>query len=182
MSKEIISRGNPFEIEHVDREFGGARKMALRVDDESGVAEINEPKLGAAGARRTCVISFDADDFADLANGVKTLTKDLGASLPAGARLLGVSVAETWTGFDDPAHGTYGIEIGTGGDADAVRTSVDVAAGASGLPASGTAGVIGYDCASLGGLQLKVKLTSNKDLNTVTAGQVRVDLFYITVG
>jgi hypothetical protein len=48
MAKEIISRGNPFEVEHVDRAFGGARTMALRVDDESGDVQVHGAPINGA--------------------------------------------------------------------------------------------------------------------------------------
>lgn len=44
MSKEIISRGNPFQVEHVDRGFGGARTMVLEVDGDTGDVEIHGVK------------------------------------------------------------------------------------------------------------------------------------------
>lgn len=53
MSKEIISRGNPFQIEHVGREFGGARLMAFEVDDETGDVEIQGVKQNGVVALRS---------------------------------------------------------------------------------------------------------------------------------
>jgi hypothetical protein len=50
MSKEIISRGNPFEVEHVDRTFKGVRRTVLRVDDQTGDVEIHGVKVNGAAA------------------------------------------------------------------------------------------------------------------------------------
>jgi hypothetical protein len=130
--------------------------------------------------KRTVTIDFTADAFSALTAGVKTFSKNIGAALPATARLMGYQVGEgTFTAFDDATHGTYGLEIGTAGTAALVQASLDVKAGQTGFPKAGTAGVKGFDMAALASLQLVAKLTSSVDLNTVTAGHVVVDVFYI---
>jgi hypothetical protein len=123
-----------------------------------------------------------ADNFAALAGGVKTFTKTVLVTT-AGMRLVGLALGEgTLNLFDDAAHGTYGLEIGTGGDPNLVLVSENIAVGGGFLKGNGTAaGVGGYRFADIASLTLQAVLTSDKDLNTVTAGEIKIDLFYMVV-
>jgi hypothetical protein len=128
--------------------------------------------------KRTVTIDFTTDDFASLANGVKTFSKALsGGALPANAKYLGVVVG-TFTGFDDATHGTFTAKLGSTSDDDAILASVNLAEGQTGFPKPGTAGVLGFLSAPLYAEVQNLVITSSVDLNTVTAGHVVVELSY----
>lgn len=139
---------------------------------------------GMAVVKRTCTINYApaGDNFAALAGGVKTYSKNIGAATQADARLVGWTIGEgTPVLFDDATHGNFGLEIGTAGDADSIMTSTSIKAGATTLPGKGTAGVDGFDMRSIASTQFIAKLTGSVDLNTVTAGSVVVNLFYLVL-
>lgn len=138
---------------------------------------------GMAVTKRTCTIDFapGADNFAGLAGGVKTFSKNIGAATPANARLVGWSIGETITPFDDATHGDFDLEIGTAGDPNAIMTSTSVKAGATNFPKNGTAGVAGFNMCPIASTQYVAKLTSSVDLNTTTAGAIVVNLFYLVL-
>lgn len=159
---------------------GDANLIMRDALDASQKVSIDALNAGPVEVKRTVTIDFTTDAFSALANGTKTFSKNIGAALPANARLIGYSVGEgTFTAFDDAAHGTYGLEIGTAGTAALVQASLDVKAGQTGFPKAGTAGVQGYLMSLHASEQLVAKLTSSVDLNTVTAGHVVVNVFYI---
>src|SRR6185369_5513279 len=130
--------------------------------------------------KRTVTIDFTADNFAGKSNGVKTIDKNVGAVLPANARLICATI-ETVTDFDDAAHGTYVIVVGTSAGGNQIGTSMNVAAGQTGFPKGFTAGAQGYLLAPHGGDQVQCRLTSSVDLNTVTAGVATINAFYIVL-
>jgi hypothetical protein len=119
------------------------------------------------------VVAFDDDDFASLAAGVKTFTKNLGAA-PTGTRYLNGVNSRIVGAFDDGAGGTYQLEVGWSAFHNAL---IDRSAATSGLYLAGNGGdaVVNFE---LSGLQLEVRLTSNHDLNTCTAGYLEVNLSY----
>lgn len=133
---------------------------------------------GVGILKKTATIDFTTDAFSGLAGGVKTFDKNVGTALPANARIVSVT-AETVTDFDDAAHGTYVVVIGTSAGGNQVGTSLNVAAGQSGFPKIFTAGAQGYLMAPQGTAQLAARLTSSVDLNTVTAGHVVLNAFYV---
>ncbi len=148
---------------------------AVRDAAEARVAAL-EAGSGTTGVQKRTVTLTQAADLAALGAGVKTKTKSLGAVLPAGARFLGVSL-ESLTGFDDGAAATYALNVGYAGAGEIVAAE-SVAAAASGFPKAGTAGAQGYAGAALTAGQATVKLTSNADLNTATAGAITVTIFF----
>jgi hypothetical protein len=130
----------------------------------------------AAFQKRTVTIAFT--DFADLAEGVTSHEVDLGAVLPDDARYLGHTIGESFTGFSDGATATYVLKVGSDSDDDSIVTTVNVAAGQTGFPKTGTAGVEAVLMRPLANETYKVVITSSEDLNTATAGSVKVNLFY----
>lgn len=169
---------------------GSTGKPSLRTlleEHRAGLATL-DTALAAATAtanaamsavKRTCTIT-QAADLAGLAGGVKTFSKNVGAAMPANARLLGVSMGEgTLVAFDDATHGTFGLEVGTAGTAALLRSSQSVKAGDIAAAVPGTAGAGGFDFAPIGTLQIVAKLTSSVDLNTATAGAITVNAFYL---
>jgi hypothetical protein len=113
-------------------------------------------------------------DFAGLAAGVKVLDYNIGPVLPYGARLMALPVADGWTGFDDPTHAVVTAKVGitAGGVELGASTAVDVTTG-SGFPKAFGAGAFdGYGLAAAA--QMRVRIGSTVDLNTLTAGAVTV--------
>lgn len=134
---------------------------------------------GAGFLKKTVTIT-QAADLAGLGGGVKTFDKNVGTALPAGARILSVT-AETVTDFDDAAHGTYVVTVGTSAGGNQVGTSLNVAAGQTGFPKQFTAGAQGYVGALQSTAQLSARLTSSVDLNTATVGAITVIAFYFVL-
>lgn len=156
-----------------------AATVAAQLAEVKAIAD-----AGMAVTKRTCTINYAVagDNFAALAGGVKTFSKNIGAVLPANARLIGWSIGESvMTLFDDATHGDFGLEIGTAGDPNEIMASESIKAGTTGLPTKGTAGVDGFTGRSITAQQMIAKLTSSVDLNTATAGEISVNLFYIVL-
>jgi hypothetical protein len=148
---------------------------------EGALAALGGGTAGAGqGIVKKTVTITQAADLAGLGAGVKNFDKNLGTALPANARLISVT-AETVTDFDDAAHGTYAITVGTSAGGNQVGTSLNVAAGQSGFPKIVTAGAQGYLMAPQGSAQLTVRLASSVDLNTATAGAITLNAFYIVL-
>lgn len=134
---------------------------------------------GSTGVVKRTVTITQADDLAGLGAGVKTLTKALGGgAVPANAHFLG-TVVSLGTLLDDATHGTYSVKVGSASDDDAIIGSVNVAAGQTGFPKAGTAGVRGFAMGPLYAETTNAILTSSVDLNTATAGSITIDLFYL---
>lgn len=128
--------------------------------------------------KRTITIT-QADDLADLANGVTSLVKELGDNLPANARYLGHTIGEdSFTGFTDGDAATYVLKLGSESDDDSIVTTVNVAAGQTGFPKAGTLGVQAFLMCPLASEVYRATLTSSADLNTATAGSIEVHLFF----
>jgi hypothetical protein len=69
MSKEIVSDGNDFIVEQVDRSFGGSRKVALSVSGKDGSvlmqsAVYHNANRPAAALFAKGMFIFNADDNA----------------------------------------------------------------------------------------------------------------------
>ena len=134
---------------------------------------------GVQEVKRTVTIAQVAD-LAGLGAGVKTFDKNVGAVLPANARILGATL-ETVTDFDDATHGTYTTIVGTSAGGTQIGTSINVAAGQTGFPKAFTAGAGGFAYCPQGAAQLTARITSSVDLNTATAGTMIVNVFYLVL-
>lgn len=138
------------------------------------------PSLGALPGvliqKRTVTIAYT--NFAALANGVTSYEVDLGALIPAEARYLGHTIGESFTGFTNGASATYVVKVGSDTDDDSIVTTVNVAAGQSGFPKAGTAGVQAFLMCPLTNEIYKAVITSSADLNDATAGSVDINLFF----
>lgn len=67
MSKEIVSHGNPFQVEQVGREFGGARLMALEVDGDTGDVLVQGVKQNGVVATLSIKKKLTATEILSLA-------------------------------------------------------------------------------------------------------------------
>lgn len=140
-----------------------------------------QPDWGAAVqglVKRTVTVAFNDGAFGAAA----TATINIGAILPANARIVGHELT-TFTAFQDLVD-TIAVDVevgenGGGADVDSVITSTNVRTGATGFPKAGTSGVKGYPLASESGEQIAIKFTAGGNLNTLTAGSVTVNVFYI---
>lgn len=104
---------------------------------------------------------------------------NIGAALPAGARIVGFDLGEgTFTGIDDATHATWNVSLGGAGAAD-IAANVNCSAGQSGFPKAGTAGALGFQMAPQGSQQLHAHVSSTVNMSTCTAGNVVVNVFYI---
>ncbi len=161
---------------------GSSNSIAAAAALAAAVAAQVTANAGVGVVKRTVTLNYSADDFAALSAGVKTKTKAIGAALPANARYVGHVVGSgSFTGFDDATHGTFTAKVGSSSDDDAIVSTVNVAAGQSGFPKAGTAGVRAFAQCPLYAEVHNLILTSSVDLNTATAGAITVDLFYLVL-
>lgn len=118
----------------------------------------------------------------DLTAAATTESASVGIALPANAVLVGYSV-DCPTLFSGGSVSACTVKIGTAGDDDAIMTATSVFTGASGFPKAGTAGVLGYPGAPLGGQSISAKFTTTAD-NTVnlSAGDLRVRIYCLPIG
>ncbi len=72
MSKELVTPGNPFQLEYVDRAYGGARRMVLEVSGADGSVTFGDLTISSTGVvsiAGTAVLSGTvADDITLAAN------------------------------------------------------------------------------------------------------------------
>lgn len=113
------------------------------------------------------------DNFAGLGAGVKTFTKviALAADNPGDWYLVGIELVQT-AQFTDGGVGTYSVIVGTSGDDNAFIEATDAKAAIPVKPAN--PGILLFPGALVPDLELRVKITSSVDLNTTTAGALKV--------
>lgn len=145
-------------------------------------SEIDTAQTTAVAAtivKRTVTVGF-----ADLValGGVFTGSINIGAALPANARVMGHELV-AWTAFSGGAVASATCEIGVAaGDTDAVVTATDVFTGSVAVPGPGVDGILGYPMAPIGAVQLAALFTTTVGfLNALTAGSVTIDVFYIVL-
>ncbi len=150
----------------------------LRLEVEARLAAI-EAGTSNTGVIKYRTVTIARSELTGLSAGVKTFSKNLGSgAMPSGARLIGVSYGESFTGLTDGATATYTLKLGSTSDDDAITSTVNVASGQTGFPKAGTAGVRGYANAPMYAEQPALILTSDADLNTASAGSVTCTLAY----
>lgn len=154
----------------------------LREEVETRLAAI-EAGTSNVGVIKYRTVTIARTELTGLAGGVMTFSKNVGSgALPSGARLIGVSFGESFTGFTDGATATYTMKLGSTSDDDAITSTINVASGQTGFPKAGTAGVRGYVGAPMYAEQPALILTSDADLNTASAGSVTCTLaFFVPV-
>lgn len=156
-------------------EDAGALYTATTV--EGALAEVRTVANAAMSVQKASVAIDFTTDLAGLGTAT-TFDKNIGAALPANARVLGAT-AESETDFDDATHGTWAVTVGTSAGGTQIGTSLNVAAGQTGFPKAFTPGAEGYLFAPNGGNQLSARITSSVHLSTATQGHVVIDVFYL---
>lgn len=163
----------------VDVSKNGLGNNKVLVTDGSGnVSWIDKSLLGGVQKKS---VAFTLAELQALANGVKTLDKNLGAVLPSNARIVSATDEGVTTFDNGGGGGTYVATIGTSAGGNQIGASMNVALGQTGFPKQFAAGAQGYPFALQSGAQLSARLTSNVDLNTTTAGGATVLVFYVLV-
>lgn len=117
----------------------------------------------------------------DLEVAALTGAINLGAILPARARLIGREV-QLATLFSGGAVSACTVQIGDAGDPDSIMTATDIFTGASGFPKAGTGGVLGGagHAADFGGVQLQALFTVvGANLTALTAGDLTIRLYFL---
>jgi hypothetical protein len=161
-----------------DRVIAYAVLKLLREEVETRLAAV-EAGTSIVQNVTTRTVTVANTEFAALAEGVKTFTKNIGSgATTAGAVLIGVSFG-TFTGFNDGAAATFTAKVGSTSDDDGIVSTINLAAGQTGFPKAGTAGALGYVSAPLFAEQPQIIITSSADLNTASVGAVTLKLTYV---
>jgi len=188
MSLANIEEGFGVAGAGINRGSSSVRDLATILQEIIDQVNANEVDVATAQATADAGVgvvhrsaSIDqATDLVGLGAGVQTFSAPLGAAMAANARYFS-HIVGTFTGFDDATHAAYTLEIGSASNPDSVMTALNVAAGQSGFPKRGTAGVEGVLAFGLAAEVYSAKLTGAVDLNTATAGHVDVDLFFFVL-
>lgn len=128
---------------------------------------------GIALQKRTVTIGH-----ADLTDADTSETENIGAVLPANARILGVSL-HTVTAFSGGGTGSLVLDIGTAGDVDAIVDGADLfATVVDGQAASCPAGIAPNKLFASAGAQLTATFVTDTTLAAFTAGAVTIDVLF----
>lgn len=145
---------------------------------QSNLAGLDTASVAATIVKRTVTIT-QAADLAGVAD--TTVTKNIGAALPANARIIGYEVDVT-TLISGGTISAATVSIGVTGTAAAIAAATSVFTGATGFPKVPTVGAKGYLMSNVGGSQLTATVVSTGgNLSVATAGSVTVNVFYIVL-
>lgn len=162
-----------------------AAGIIVQVDDD-GVRVWMSPEASAlaaayAGAAAGVALQKRTVTVAetDLTASATTQTLNIGATLPANARIVGVDM-RSYTPFTGGSVSAMKIDVGTSGDVDALIAQADAFATAvDGGPASMPAGVRPNKTFVSGGAQLTAKFTATGDnVVSCTAGAITIDVLF----
>lgn len=118
---------------------------------------------------------MDSDDLTD-ADGSQAL--NIGAALPANARILGVSI-HTVTPFSGGAVADFTVDVGTAGDPDAIVDGADLfAAAVDGQAATRPDGIAPNKLFAAGGQLLATFACASDDVADATAGACTIDVLF----
>lgn len=157
--------------------LGGRIKNAEQIMAGGIQAQLLAASQTGEVIHQSCTIT-QAADLAGLLAGVKTFDKNIGAILPANARLLAL-IAESVTDFDDATHGTFSLTVGSAAGGNQFGTALNVAAGQAGFPKTFAFGASALLLGNgIAGAQASARLTSSVDLNTATVGAATVSIFF----
>lgn len=128
---------------------------------------------GVSLQKRTVTIGH-----ADLTDADTSETENIGAALPANARILGVSL-HTVTAFSGGGTGSLTVDIGSAGDIDAIIDGADLfAAVVDGQAATRPLGIAPNKLFAAGGAQLTATFVTDTTLAAFTAGAVTIDVLF----
>lgn len=157
---------------------GSPRLGPVLQEIQSNLAGLDTSSVAATIVKRTVTIT-QAADLAGVA--ALTLTKNIGAVLPANARLVGYEV-DAATLVSGGTINAATLSIGVTGTAAAIGAATSVFTGATGFPKTLTAGAKGYPMCNIGGAQLTATVTATAgNLSVATAGSLTVNVFYIVL-
>jgi hypothetical protein len=135
----------------------------------------------AVGAVKRTVTVGHAD-LTDAVNG-EAQAINIGATLPANARIIGVDLHD-YTPFTGGSASAVALDIGTSGDVDAIIDGADVfAAAVDGGPATIPAGIRPNKTFVSAGAQLLATFTPDggHTLLALTAGSIIIDVWYLVL-
>jgi hypothetical protein len=159
----------------------GEGASLIGIQDAAGVyvSTTVEGALAEVKALTPVKLSVTITQAADLAGvAVTHLDKNIGAALPANARIVGVT-AESETDFDDATHATWNLTVGTAAGGAQVGATLNVSAGQTGFPKAFSWGTFGGPMVPAGGAQLSARIASTVNMSTATVGAVTINVFYI---
>ena len=158
-------------------------------DHATAIETLNTAQAAALSAAATVGLtgivkqSVTVTQAADLAGvGTASMTKNLGAALPANARFIGCAVnVTTLISGGGLSTATISVGVTAGSAVAAIGAAVNVFTGQTGFPKAPTAGAQGYPLCSLSSLQPTVTVTVSGLCSSAIAGSLSVDLFYIVL-
>jgi hypothetical protein len=161
----------------------GGRAVSSTAPSSTNVLAWNGSAWAPAAAGTTmwkASVTLTASSIA--AKGAVTSGSFALATMPANARLLGITIGEGFVAVDDPTHATWTLTL-TGLSSGDLIAGQNVSAGQTGFPTGFgkegfNQGPAVFVCAPVGGVTLTVGLASTVNLSTVTAGNVAVSFFY----
>ena len=189
----LVSEGEDFEIVQKSRVENTQPVSALKVDGTTGAVTMAGVAVSSATSTAAAVaangtgilkatVTMTKANFTSLGAGVKSGAVAI-ATLPANARLVGYDLGEGagFAAWDDSTHAAWRVSIGISTAATDTMAATSCKAGDSGFPKAGTAGVLGFSMAPQGGRALVATVDTAAaavDINTLTAGNVTVNVFY----
>lgn len=119
----------------------------------------------------------DTFTHADLTAAATSETLNVGAALPANARIYGFNI-KLATPFSGGGAAAVSVEVGSAGDADAIVDGADLfAAAVDGQASSAPAGIAPYKHFALS-TQITATFTSNVNVADLDAGSVTIEIYY----
>jgi hypothetical protein len=153
-------------------------------DGEAVLQEIGASiAAGLTAVKRTVTVAFNNAALVAANSNGAAATVNIGAVLPANARIAGVDM-RALTPFTGGSASAVKVDIGTSGDIDALVAQADVfAAAVDGGPSAMPRGVRPTKMFATGGAQLIATFTPDvgHQLANLTAGSVIIDVWYIVL-
>ena len=139
-----------------------------------------ETVVGLAIQKKTVRMdkTTDAATWSGAAGGVKTITKNVGTALPANARVIGAELILTEVVDNVGNTATAALKVG-GTDDNGLIADVDVTTGGIGVGFfKGTGADAAVPFHSLSAQQIVAVITVTEDVNTLTKGDLTINIFY----
>ncbi len=156
-----------------------ADASAAQADATQALADAATAQTAADAAtlgKRTLTIGH-----ADLTDADGSQTLNIGATLPANARIMAVEM-RALTPFSGGTAGSVTVDVGTSGDVDALIDGADLfAAAVDGGPATMPQGVRPNKMFASAGAQLIATVAADDDVADLDAGSVIIDVLYVVL-